>query len=248
MLRINLLPAYIAERRKVRTAIAVATALWLIVLVGGLVYTFGSLQPKVAAREQEATAREADAAAEQAYESATTQLRSKIAPLQEKVAFVEAVRYHNRIRQKIFRQAAAYTYREIELNSMAVAGNTLSMGAIAKSVGDIGRFYIYMFGNPDVTAVSISQLPGYNQVRQQTPVSYPGGPPPLPPSFPVTLTATLVQAVAPPQLPAGLGAGGAGGAGIPGMPPGMPGPGMDGMMSPEMAGPPSDTGAPAPDR
>lgn len=222
MLRINLLPAYLGEKRKVRTAIVLVSVVLIAIIAAGLGYNFGPLQTQVKDEDAKATAREADAQAERDIESKTASIRSAIAPLGEKVALVEAVRYHNKLYQKIYRQAAAYTYKEIELNSMSISGSTLSMTAYAKQIDDIGRFYIYMFGNPDVTAVSISGVPSYQEMLRQTPVSYPGGPPPIPPAYKVNLNANLVKPVAAPQLPASLNPGGTNG-GPGGPPPGAPG-------------------------
>ncbi|MES2460211.1 MAG: hypothetical protein V4671_06490 [Armatimonadota bacterium] len=172
MLRINLLPAYIAERRKTRTAIALSTAAFALVCAG-LLFFFVTLSSQVAAKEQEATDEEAKQAAVEAIKSKTSQIRTQIAPLQDKVNFVKNVRFHNTLAPSIYRNAARYTIRQVEYNSMRIAGSTLTIGGFVsgegakgeptgkQSVQNFGRYLITFFGNPDITALSVAGLPGY---------------------------------------------------------------------------------------
>ena len=222
MLRINLLPAYIAERQKVRNTL-IACVIGFLAVVGGMLgYQFAVLGPALDKRVEEANQRQSEADAEVAYESQTSTIRTQIKPLQEKVDFVKFVQYYNTLPPRIYRQAAAYTYREVEYNQMAINGNTLSVSAYVKNIADIGRFYITFYGNPDVTAVSISGIPSWPEGTVNNP-QVPGQPvPPALRSFPVALTATLAKPVSPPALPASLQAGAAGGA--PGAPISAPAP------------------------
>lgn len=234
MLRINLLPAYIAQKRRVRNAIIGMVALFALVTGGMLAYQFMVLQPEVARKEQEANDMQARADAVTAYKQETTRIRTQVAPLQDKVQFVNLVRYHNTIRQKIYRNVARYTYKQVEYNSMAVTGNTLAVSGYVRQISDIGRFYITLFGNPDITAVSLtSPIPGWpvgSGQQQQAQQVNPNGNGPLRPAYPVAAAATLVGAVSPPQVPAsamalpggGAAGGGAAAAGMAGMPPGTP--------------------------
>jgi hypothetical protein len=259
MLRINLLPAYIAERKKTRTAIILASLLWLLVLGAGLGYFFGVLNPQVAQKEQDANDMQTKGDAVTTFASETDALRQKIGPIKEKVDFVEQVRFHNKIRQRIFRNAARYTYRKVEYNAMSVNGNVLTVSAFVKNLSDLGRFYITMFGNPDVTAVSIQgSPPGWPQNQQQTTNLNPFTPGPTPDQagwFPVQLTATLVRPVVTPQLPASLGGGtrgigggriGGGGFGPPGAMGGMGPGGYGGSPPPGAMGPGGYGGGGAP--
>lgn len=214
MLRINLLPAYIAERKKTRNAIIGASALVLLVLGIGLYYNFGMLKPDIDKRVAEAEEQERQQKEVEAIGQQATTTAALIIPYQEKVEFVKAVQFANIVRQKIYRNAARYTYRTVEYDKMDVTGNTLSISGAVRSVADLGRMYITMFGNPDVTAVSIQGIPSY---PNNQPVYDPntGGPSPTQGNwFPVQLTATLVQPVVTPQLPASLGATGTTGGGF----------------------------------
>lgn len=172
MLRINLLPAYIAERRKTKTAIFASTALFALVCAG-LLFVFMTTSAAVTAKEQEATDEEAKQAAVEAIKSKTTQILSQIQPLQDKVDFVKNVRFNNTLAPRIYTNAAKYTIRQVEYNSMKVSGNTLTIGGFVsgengkgdasgkQSVQNFGRYLITFFGNPDITALSVAGLPGY---------------------------------------------------------------------------------------
>jgi hypothetical protein len=160
MLRINLLPAYLAERRKTRTAIILSTLLFLGVL-GGMLFWWSVTNTAVLAKEDEATRMEQEATAVQGLETEASTIRQGIQPISAKVDFIKQVRFYNGLKQRIYRQAARYTTSNIEYSSMAVQGETLSMNAFANKVPDIGRFLITFFGNPDVRAVSVNGVPGW---------------------------------------------------------------------------------------
>jgi len=166
MLRINLLPAYIAERRKTQAAIAISAILLVLPCIGLLIF-YGSLKTVRAQKEQDATDAEAAKAAVDAIVSQASQTRAKIAPLQDKVHFVEDVRFYNTLRPRIYTQAARYTIPRVEYNAMSVTGNALTIGGFVsgengkEAVQNFGRYLITFFGNPDITALSVAGLPGY---------------------------------------------------------------------------------------
>ncbi len=160
MLRINLLPAYIAERRKIRATIAGFAAGFAatLVLLGAW---YATLQTQVTAREQAANEQERLAGEVTQIEQEAQNIRTEVTPILQKKEFVDGVLFYNTLRPKIFRQAAAYTYRNIEYSAMAVEGQTLSIQAFGRNVSDVGRFLITMFGNPDLRAVSVAGVPGW---------------------------------------------------------------------------------------
>ena len=230
MLRINLLPASINEGKRRNWAILGALALLLAVLAGALGFHFLYLMPKVVARETEADDMETQRKAVDQLVAETKTIRDQVAPIKEKVDYVEAVRFHNAIRQKIFRNAAQYTIRDAEYGSMAVNGNVLQINGYVRKVADVGRLYITMFGNPDITAVSIQGIPSWPQNALPA-----GGVPVTGPNpetsgwFPVQVTANLVRSVITPPLPASIAAGGiSGGGGAGGGRGGFPGGGGGG--------------------
>lgn len=218
-LRINLLPAYLAEVRNTKRAIVGFSALFILALAasGGYYYV---TQTETVKQEEAANQMEQDATTKTSevtkIKGEASTLRAKIAPIQDKVAFVEDVRFYNTWVQKIYRRAARYTDRRVEYSSMAVNGGTLSMTGYAQSVDDLARYLITFYGNPDVTAVSVTGPPAWqrpsqtvvNPLEAQTPSTTTG--------FNFTVTATLLKSLQRPIPPASLDGDPSGGAGATG--------------------------------
>jgi hypothetical protein len=240
VLRINLMPAYIAEQRKTKAAV-VGTVVGVVAVVGGLLgYQFGYLVPSVNTMIEEANAADADAKIVEGIEAETTTTLSLIKPLQDKVNFVKSVQFHNVLVPQIYRNVAKYTYRKVEYSSMAVNGDSLSINAYVQNLSDVGKFYLTLFANPDIKSVSISALPGWPNASTQT-VGLPGEAPldPNASGFPLQVSANLLMPVAAPAPPGGGGA--AAGGGFGGMMGGsgsmMGGAGMRGGGGPMMGAP-----------
>jgi hypothetical protein len=200
---------------------------------------FFTLNTRVAQREREADEQETLATQVAQIESEAESIRTQVQPIMNKKDYVEAVRFYNTLTPKIFRRVAAYTIRDVEYNQLSLNGDALSISAYAKNIGDVGRYLITMFGNPDLKAVSVSGIPaGLPATRRAAGAAfrpgggggfpgggagggYPGiggggfpgggggfpgaggagGQAPARPGFPFNVTATLVQPVAPPQIP-----------------------------------------------
>jgi len=234
MLRINLLPAYIAEQRKTRMA-WVATGVGVAAVVGGLLgYQFGYLQGQVNQMTEQAQQADAEATAVEKLESDAKAEIAKIQPIQAKVTFVKGVQYFNLLVPQIYRNVARYTYNKVEYSSMNASGTTLTINAMVQDLSDVGRFYLTLFANPDITALSIKGMPGWpNATTAANPLPGEGNVNPDRAGFPLGVTATLAQAVSPPSFagaPAAAGGGGGGMMGAGGAPM------MGGMMSGGMSG------------
>lgn len=237
MLRINLLPAYIAEQRKTKMAWVVTGTGVAAVVVGLVGYQFGYLQPQVAKMTQEATDADTAASAVEALEQKAQGEIAKIAPLQAKVTFVQGVRYFNLLVPQIYRNVAKYTYNRVEYSAMNASGDTLQISAMVQNLSDVGRFYLTLFANPDITAISIKGMPGWpNNASQTTPLPGSGNVNPNRAGFPLAVTAKLAKTVTPPAFAGAAAPGGGMGGSMMG---GMSGPmmgGMSGMMGPGGAG------------
>ncbi|MFM7323166.1 MAG: PilN domain-containing protein [Armatimonadota bacterium] len=234
MLRINLLPAYIAEQRKTRMA-WVATGFGVAAVVGGLIgYEFAYLQPKVSEMTQQAQKADSEASAVEKLEQDAKNELAKIQPIQAKVTFVKGVQYFNLLVPQIYRNVARYTYNKVEYSSMNASGDTLTINAMVQDLSDVGRFYLTLFANPDITALSIKGMPGWpNATTASNPLPGEGNVNPDRGGFPLGVTAKLAQAVAPPAF---AGAPAAAGGGMGGMMGAGGAPMMGGMMSGGMAG------------
>ncbi|MBC8136574.1 MAG: hypothetical protein H8F28_11860 [Fibrella sp.] len=214
-LRINLLPAYIAETKNTKKAIFAFSALFVAAVAGSLFYytvrqgQTTEMEQSADAKEQQATTKAAEVAA---IESESSKLRAQIAPIGDRVKFVQDVRFYNTWVQKIYRRAARYTDNRVEYSSMAVNAGTLAMTGYVTAgpgpvpaVDNLARYLITFYGNPDVTAVSVTGPPGWqrpsqasvNPLEQPTGVSSAQG-------FSFSVNATLLRALQRPLLPATL--------------------------------------------
>ncbi len=161
MLRINLLPAYIGEKKKTRLAV-VGASLLVAAVAGGSLFAWNHQKQLVETRETEATAKETEATAVTQLQTDATGIRSAIKPITDKRDFIDAVLFYNKLRPRIYRRVARYTTNNVEFSSMNVSGQALAVSAFAKKTSDVGRFLITMFGNPDLSAVSVTGVPGWS--------------------------------------------------------------------------------------
>ncbi len=206
-LRINLLPASIAERRQTQQALVACVALSALLVGASLAYA-ASQQVKAKAAETEADAMETQATGKAKevsdIKAEASKLRAQIQPISDRVDFVKQVKFYNTWVQKIYRRAALYTDSRVEYSSMAVNGGTLAMTGYVQSVDDLARYLITFYGNPDVTAVSVSGPPGWQRPSQvsinplQQSATAPKG-------FSFSVNATLYKALQRPALPTSLG-------------------------------------------
>lgn len=161
MLRINLLPAYIGEKKKTRAAI-VGASLLVAAVTGGMLFAWNHQNQQVIEREAAASQKQTEAEAVTQLQTDATSIRGAIKPITVKRDFIDAALFYNKLRPRIYRRAARYTTNNVEFNSMNVTGQSLAISAFAKRTSDIGRFLITMFGNPDLSAVSVTGVPAWS--------------------------------------------------------------------------------------
>lgn len=163
MLKINLLPPYIYEKRKVRQA-----ALSFGLLFCALIFVMLGWWFKLSNNERELTAQ--GAIMKQKAEQ-VTQLsalvaaeEAKIPPIQQKVSFIEGIMAYNLKWPPILEELAKYTYSRIMYKSVTPSGeNQLAISAHARSVGDCGRYLLNMYRAQHLfTSVTISGVPGWS--------------------------------------------------------------------------------------
>lgn len=231
MLRINLLPAYIYERRKVRAAAIGFTIAFVAVLAGMLAWwlTLSNRQKELAVMVADM---EAKAAEVTRIEQQAQQEENRIPVIQAKVDFIEAVLEYNLQIPKLYEEIAKYTYGRIQLKSMQASGGTVQIQAHARTLGDCGRYLMNMYRATHLfSSVTISGVPGWpagagGQAGQMVSVGPYGTSVPAPqqPSadgqgFDFNVTCTMVQQISPPVYGgAGAAPANAATAGAPGVP------------------------------
>lgn len=162
MLKINLLPPYIWEKRKVRQAAFLFGVLFLAVLAG-MVAWYVTLQNRerdlgIQVAEMEQRANEV-----RQLEAQLQAEKSKIPAIQAKVAFIEGVMEYNTLYPKLYEELAKYTYNRIVYTSVEPSSNQLKIAAHARSVGDCGRYLLNMYRASHIfTQVGIDSVPGWD--------------------------------------------------------------------------------------
>ncbi|MHB0912435.1 MAG: PilN domain-containing protein [Armatimonadota bacterium] len=229
MLKINLLPAYIYERRRVRAAMVGFGVLAAALLVLMIAWSM-QLHARSGQLARDLTDMEAKATQVQKIKSDAEAEKAKIPPIEARNKFIEAVMEYNKQVPALYEELAKYTYSRIVYQSVQVSGSSLTVQAHARSVGDCGRYLLNMYRARHLfSSVSISSVPGWpSGGGSGGAAGAPGGPMP---------------GGAPGGVPPGVRtAMGMPGPGAPGAPPMPGGPGMPGMAGPQASSGSSEPG------
>lgn len=164
MIKINLLPRTINERRAVKNTAILFGALVVAVVLIGVLYTQLFLIPQVQAEELLATQTEALEKEVVKIEADTKDVReSKIPPIQQKLDFIKGVLDYNLKYPKLYQDIAKWTYEKVGYAALTCDGTQVTMAAHARSLDDLGRFLLNMYRATDLfTEVTISGVPGYS--------------------------------------------------------------------------------------
>jgi Tfp pilus assembly protein PilN len=170
MLKIDLLPKTIRQRRLVRIAIAavvVAVAAevgTLLVIRSGPLAQQAELQQKLDRESQELTAL-------QKLGSDTSTIVAQAQSYKPKFDFIEGILASNKVLPKLYRTTAEYTYSEAMLLNLDASQNQLKFNAYITDPTDIARLQLGLSHNQEVFAglpqVQASGL-GYSQQDEQT--------------------------------------------------------------------------------
>lgn len=160
MLRINLLPSYVAQRRITRQVGIIACVLFFL-SVAIPFYLYLQADRDRADMEAKATQAEAQQQITQGYVTDAAGRRSQIAPLKAKVDFVNQVYAYNLSQVKFYQTIAQYSDPRVIYTDATVAGTVLTIKAFCPSLADVGRYLQAIYNEPDFQTVAIDKLPGY---------------------------------------------------------------------------------------
>jgi len=167
MLRINLLPAYVGQKRLNKKMTAAFTAAFIIVVGGLLGWEFLILRPADANETTMAN----DAVAAKAYLDSETALAASTlaaaAPVQANIQFYHDVQTYNASYPDLYEEVARFTSPKILYTSMAVDGQTLTIDAYTPSIEELGRYLQVMYHEPDITSVSVASIPTPDQAAEK---------------------------------------------------------------------------------
>lgn len=167
MLRINLLPSYVALRRVTRN-LWIASIAAFIVITGGLVAWDVILAGEV--KDWTDKANEAQAAHTQIDDLNTqaASIKSQVQPLLNKVTFYNNVMTSNTEVPDLYYRVARWTSPAIYYTEMSASGNMLDIKGYTKSIADLNRYLQYMYTEPDIQDVNLTTaLPTFNSALSQ---------------------------------------------------------------------------------
>lgn len=194
MLKINLLPPYIFERRKVRQT-AFLFGLIFMLAFGGMVTWWFMLGKREANLKSELVVMNQRKDVVLALENTIQAEQAKIPPIKDRMDYFNAVMAYNEKFPAVYEELVKYTYERVLYRSIVPTNSQLTITAHAKSLGDCGRYLLNIYRARHLfNSVTISAVPGYP--------SDPAA------GFDFTVTATLVNPIDPPAIPGTLGGGG----------------------------------------
>lgn len=161
MLRINLLPKSIYERRNVMRMMFLFGFIFIVLAAGMAAWIL-----KLSATEHNQTdivvKTEAEAKVVEGLEADVAAAQAKIPPVKAKTQYIADVLDYNDKVLALYQKVARYTYNRIEYKSMNTSGSSLTMSAHARTIGDCGRYLLNMYRAGHLfTSVTISNIPGW---------------------------------------------------------------------------------------
>ena len=184
MIKINLLPRTIDEKRAVRNMAMVLGVLLVAIIAAGFTFSL-KLRGDVKTMEERAEAAKAWKERVERIQAEASAVRKSIEPIQQKVDFVNAVLDYNQKYPKLYKEIAKWTYEKVIYSSLqpSADGVQVQMQARVKTLDDLGRYLLNMYRATDLfTSVTISGIPGYPRTSSGLqrlpggPRMFPGGP------------------------------------------------------------------------
>lgn len=270
MLKINLLPPYIYEKRKIRRTI-IAFGVLFVVLIAAMLAWWSALGAKQ--KELQTQIAQAQILADEVtrLQGQLQTEQGKAPPIESKVKFVDDLMAYNLKTPKLYEELARFTYNRIAYSSVEInSNNQLAIQAHARTVGDCGRYLLNMYRASHIfKSVTINAVPGWPSTGSGSsaaamPGGMMGGPPGAPPmsgmgysgpgmppgsdasagsaaGFDFTVTCGLVEPIQAPVYGATAPAGG-GASAVPGGAPAGGPPGAAPAGGPPAGGPPDSGG------
>ncbi len=160
MLRINLLPSYVAQRRLSKRLMLGFAVLFLALLAGMSVW-YISTSSKLAAETQLADQAVQGQQNTQAILANAQTVQASVAPIQTKVDFVKAVHQYNLSQVRLYWDLANYTDPKVIYTDASYSGATMTIKAYTPSFREILTYLPRIRQDPDFISVTIDHVPSY---------------------------------------------------------------------------------------
>lgn len=161
MLRINLLPTYVQQRRLTKRLVPLFIAIFALCVAAPLAAYFyeRSQLSKITQQANDAVTGKSKTDALKAQAATTI---AQVAPIQAKLQFVKDCNDH--IRQVVAlwnRLADTSPKNSFIYTAASVSGTTMSIKAYSPSVEDVGTYLQAMYHEPDFVTVAVDHIPAY---------------------------------------------------------------------------------------
>ncbi|MGI4788154.1 MAG: PilN domain-containing protein [Janthinobacterium lividum] len=161
MLRINLLPSYVTQRRLTKRLVPVFIFLFALSVAAPLTGYF-YLHSKLTTLTQQANDAVSGKAITDSLKADAVTTLGQVAPIQAKLQFVDAVNayilkwiaLYNRLADTTPKSSFIYTGAQ-------VTGPTMAIKAYTPSVEEVGRYLQVMYHEPDFLTVAVDKIPAY---------------------------------------------------------------------------------------
>ena len=163
MLRINLLPSYVTQRRLTKRLIPVF-ALLVLLSVALPLLLFATMKSHLTELTQQAETEEQKKNSNDALVALAASTLAKVQPILDKVNFVEAVHKYDRDQVTTIGTVANESPKKSFTYSGMAPGpgyQTMTIKAYSPSVEEVGRYLQAMYQQPAFSSVAVDKIPGY---------------------------------------------------------------------------------------
>lgn len=161
MLRINLLPPYVQQRRLTKRLVPAFVALFAVCAALPLAGYF-YLHNKLNALTGEANAAVSGKGVTDSLKAESVTTIAQVGPIQQKLQFVTDVDTYARKWVAKYAQLADTTPRSSFIyTGAAITGPTMAIKAYSPSVESVGRYLQVMYHEPDFSTVAVDHIPAY---------------------------------------------------------------------------------------
>jgi hypothetical protein len=161
MLRINLLPAYVQQRRLTKTLVPIFIVIFALCVAAPLAAYF-YLHGKLTTLTQEAADAVAGKGITDGLKAEATTTIGQVAPINAKLQFVDDIYAYERQWVALYNTLAETTPKSSFIyTGAAVTGPTMAIKAYSPSVEEVGRYLQVMYHEPDFSTVEVDHIPAY---------------------------------------------------------------------------------------
>lgn len=167
MIKINLLPPHIHQRKQIKVAVAVVGVMLIAEIAGMLAMRTGPQAEKARLTADLADKTVKLGGVKTVGTNASTVLQSEQA-LAPKYNFMTEMLKYNRAFPDLYTRTAGYTYREAMFLNLEAFGSQLKFDAYVSDPADVARLMVGLSNSPDFTGLpQVSGVPDYNSAERE---------------------------------------------------------------------------------